>query len=270
MADATPGAGTPSSNRNVMILLSYLWLLALIPLVVEKDDREVQWHAKHGLVLAVAELIFWVAFQVAAVRARLGARLSRRDLRADHRSRLPDSPHRRDHQGDQRQPADRSRPQPVRRQVLSRLATGAPPAGAPPPHVPPLRSPHRRCPDRSRRLVVLDLRRAPADQLATRGRSPASTSIRRRCRAYYARMGVQCRFTPTCSHYGEACIAQFGVVRGGWMAAKRVVRCGPWTPPGTVDPPPARERPIASARLNLAPRGARVGHMGAWIVGVRS
>ena len=64
MADGTSGSGAPSSNRNVMILLSYLWLLALIPLVVEKDDREVQWHAKHGLVLAVAELIFWVAFQV--------------------------------------------------------------------------------------------------------------------------------------------------------------------------------------------------------------
>jgi uncharacterized membrane protein len=64
MADATPGTGTPSSNRNVMIVLSYLWLLALIPLVVEKEDREVQWHAKHGLVLTVAELIFWVAFQV--------------------------------------------------------------------------------------------------------------------------------------------------------------------------------------------------------------
>ena len=67
MADATPGSSAPSSNRNVMILLSYLWLLALIPLVVEKDDREVQWHAKHGLVLAVAELIFWVAFQVLMV-----------------------------------------------------------------------------------------------------------------------------------------------------------------------------------------------------------
>jgi uncharacterized membrane protein len=62
-----PGSTAPSSNRNVMILLSYLWLLALIPLVVEKDDREVQWHAKHGLVLAVAELIFWVAFQVLVV-----------------------------------------------------------------------------------------------------------------------------------------------------------------------------------------------------------
>jgi uncharacterized membrane protein len=63
MTDATPGSA-PSSNRTVMIVLSYLWLLALIPLVVEKDDREVQWHAKHGLVLTGAELIFWVAFQM--------------------------------------------------------------------------------------------------------------------------------------------------------------------------------------------------------------
>ena len=74
MADATPGSSAPSSNRNVMILLSYLWLLALIPLVVEKDDREVQWHAKHGLVLAVAELIFWVALQM--VMLVLGSFLS--------------------------------------------------------------------------------------------------------------------------------------------------------------------------------------------------
>ena len=51
-------------------------------------------------------------------------------------------------------------------------------------------------------------------------------------------MGVQCRFTPTCSHYGEACIRQFGAMRGGWLAMKRVLRCGPWTPMGTDDPPP--------------------------------
>jgi uncharacterized membrane protein len=67
MADATPGSNAPSSNRNIMILLSYLWLLALVPLVVEKQDREVQWHAKHGIVLMVAELIFWVAVQVLLV-----------------------------------------------------------------------------------------------------------------------------------------------------------------------------------------------------------
>jgi uncharacterized membrane protein len=64
MADASPTTGAPSSNRNIMIVLSYLWLLALVPLVVEKEDREVQWHAKHGLVLMVVEVLFWVAFNI--------------------------------------------------------------------------------------------------------------------------------------------------------------------------------------------------------------
>ena len=63
MADATPGSA-PSSNRNVMIVLSYLWLLALVPLLTEKDDKEVQWHAKHGLVLMVAELFLWIVISV--------------------------------------------------------------------------------------------------------------------------------------------------------------------------------------------------------------
>lgn len=63
MADATPGSA-PSSNRNVMILLSYMWLLALVPLLTEKDDKEVQWHAKHGLVLMVAELFVWIVISI--------------------------------------------------------------------------------------------------------------------------------------------------------------------------------------------------------------
>jgi uncharacterized membrane protein len=53
-----------SENRNVMIVLAYLWLLALIPLLVEKDDREVQWHAKHGLVLTVVEVVALIGLQV--------------------------------------------------------------------------------------------------------------------------------------------------------------------------------------------------------------
>lgn len=69
MADATPPpplptAGAPSSNRGVMIVLSYLWLLALVPLLVEKEDKEVQWHAKHGLVLMLAEIVFWIAVTI--------------------------------------------------------------------------------------------------------------------------------------------------------------------------------------------------------------
>jgi len=45
-----------------MIVLAYLWLLALIPLLLEKQDAEVQWHAKHGLVLAIAELVLLFAY----------------------------------------------------------------------------------------------------------------------------------------------------------------------------------------------------------------
>jgi putative membrane protein insertion efficiency factor len=52
-----------------------------------------------------------------------------------------------------------------------------------------------------------------------------------------AHVGIRCRFTPTCSRYGEIVIARGGVVRGGWKAVKRIARCGPWTPMGTVDAP---------------------------------
>ena len=54
----------PSPNRGVMIVLAYLWPLALVPLLLEKDDSEVQWHAKHGLVLMVAELAAIFAYVI--------------------------------------------------------------------------------------------------------------------------------------------------------------------------------------------------------------
>jgi uncharacterized membrane protein len=57
----------PSSNRGIMIVLSYLWLLALVPLLVEKEDKEVQWHAKHGIVLTVAEVVLWIALMIVNV-----------------------------------------------------------------------------------------------------------------------------------------------------------------------------------------------------------
>lgn len=63
---APPTGSTESTNRGVMIVLSYLWILALIPLLVEKDDKEVQWHAKNGLVLTVAEFVLWLVFNLIA------------------------------------------------------------------------------------------------------------------------------------------------------------------------------------------------------------
>ena len=59
--------GTVSQNRNLMIVLSYIWILFLIPLLAEKDDKVVQWHAKHGLVLSVVEFILQMVLSVTGI-----------------------------------------------------------------------------------------------------------------------------------------------------------------------------------------------------------
>lgn len=87
-------------------------------------------------------------------------------------------------------------------------------------------------------LVAVDTRRDPAVQLSTRVAMTGIALYQATLSRWYARMGLQCRFTPTCSHYSEACLRHYGAVRGGWMAMKRIVRCGPWTAMGTVDLPP--------------------------------
>jgi uncharacterized membrane protein len=62
-----PSAGGPaSSERTIFLVLSYLGILCLIPLLAKKDDAEVQWHAKNGLALFIAELI-WVAIRIALI-----------------------------------------------------------------------------------------------------------------------------------------------------------------------------------------------------------
>lgn len=46
-----------------------------------------------------------------------------------------------------------------------------------------------------------------------------------------------CRFVPTCSQYAVEAIRRHGVVRGGWLAIKRLLRCHPWGGSG-YDPVP--------------------------------
>lgn len=70
-----PAAPSGSGNKTGMLVLSYLGLLALIPLLVEKDDPEVQWHAKHGLVQLALFVVIGVAMNVIAVTG-IGALLT--------------------------------------------------------------------------------------------------------------------------------------------------------------------------------------------------
>lgn len=46
-----------------------------------------------------------------------------------------------------------------------------------------------------------------------------------------------CRFYPSCSHYGYQAIYKYGVIKGGLMAAWRVLRCNPFNS-GGFDPVP--------------------------------
>lgn len=56
------GPRVPASNRAIMLVLAYMWPLALVPLFLSPDDPDVQWHAKHGLVLMAAELALLLGF----------------------------------------------------------------------------------------------------------------------------------------------------------------------------------------------------------------
>jgi len=55
------GPGDPADqNRQIMLVLSYLLILSLIPYLTERDDPEVKWHARHGLVLMAAEILLGI------------------------------------------------------------------------------------------------------------------------------------------------------------------------------------------------------------------
>ena len=56
-------------------------------------------------------------------------------------------------------------------------------------------------------------------------------------------VGGHCRHIPTCSEYGYEAIARHGLLRGGWLAAKRVARCGPFGSAGIDNVPERLDHP---------------------------
>jgi putative membrane protein insertion efficiency factor len=66
---------------------------------------------------------------------------------------------------------------------------------------------------------------------------PLTAAIRVYQRTVSKMLPPACRFHPTCSEYAAQAIERYGPLRGAGLAAKRLLRCGPWHP-GGLDPVP--------------------------------
>lgn len=40
-------------------------------------------------------------------------------------------------------------------------------------------------------------------------------------------VGMNCRYQPTCSAYALEALRDHGAIKGGWLAARRILRCHP-------------------------------------------
>lgn len=59
-------------------------------------------------------------------------------------------------------------------------------------------------------------------------------------------LGPTCRYYPSCSAYAVEALRVHGAIKGTWLAARRLLRCHPWSPGGVDHVPPRRDRSPAT------------------------
>lgn len=65
-----------------------------------------------------------------------------------------------------------------------------------------------------------------------------------------------CRFVPSCSEYAYEAVERYGVVRGGGLAAWRVLRCNPWGGQGYDPVPDLDAAPGTDTDADHSPTGS--------------
>ncbi len=87
-------------------------------------------------------------------------------------------------------------------------------------------------------VLLLDLAQVPQRQATAWWLLQGISVYQRNLAGPLSTSGIHCRLEPSCSHYAAAAIGNRGAVIGTVCTIKRLLRCGPWTPAGTWDPPP--------------------------------
>ena len=65
--------------------------------------------------------------------------------------------------------------------------------------------------------------------------------------------GPVCRFYPSCSEYALIAVHRHGVLRGSWLAGRRLLRCHPWNSGGVDLVPPVADRVGADSVIGEPP-----------------